>query len=303
MSIKVYGGYRLSPGTDLFAFCDRARKVVGQAALAERQNTIMRMAMFSVFEDDIAGEQWPRSPLDDAITEQMTRPDPVLHHPQIVFVPCEGEVLAITYDFPRLAATAWVAMPEVEEYGYWNNADRPEGVTDEEWVERERVWGEGLRLGGQRWAAAPSQVGLTLDLAPPDHRRDLIMGSRDALRAVAPQGEEFEGILATAVVKMALAEQGRTERASGLALAMHVPWRSKIEDEGLAEEMRALTSALKKEVSKAADSVRGLVIDHVLRTAATQGDVAEPPDSGETWRRCREVADRLIVTYDQARPD
>jgi hypothetical protein len=30
--------------------------------------------------------------------------------------------------------------PDLEEYGYWNNTDEPEGMSEEEWEERRKVW-------------------------------------------------------------------------------------------------------------------------------------------------------------------
>ena len=32
----------------------------------------------------------------------------------------------------------------IEEYGYWNNTDKPEGITDEDWVKRESDWNKAL---------------------------------------------------------------------------------------------------------------------------------------------------------------
>tara|TARA_B100000614_G_scaffold258752_1_gene281847 strand:+ start:101457 stop:102284 length:828 start_codon:yes stop_codon:yes gene_type:complete len=35
----------------------------------------------------------------------------------------------------------------VEEYGYWNNTDQPDDVTDEEWEERGKIWEEACDMG------------------------------------------------------------------------------------------------------------------------------------------------------------
>lgn len=31
-------------------------------------------------------------------------------------------------------------IPRLEEYGYWNNTDKPDGVTNQEWGQRKRIW-------------------------------------------------------------------------------------------------------------------------------------------------------------------
>lgn len=52
----------------------------------------------------------------------------------------------------------------IEEYGYWNNTDPPEGVTDEEWAQREQDWNQALPGPG-----IPSRCGLcTAEILDPE---------------------------------------------------------------------------------------------------------------------------------------
>lgn len=44
----------------------------------------------------------------------------------------------------------------VEDYGYWNNTDEPENVTEEEWEERRKAW-------SSIDDASPSEVGLLIE--------------------------------------------------------------------------------------------------------------------------------------------
>jgi len=39
------------------------------------------------------------------------------------------------------------ALQGVEEYGYWNNTDQPDEITDEEWKERGKLWEEACDMG------------------------------------------------------------------------------------------------------------------------------------------------------------
>jgi hypothetical protein len=49
------------------------------------------------------------------------------------------------------------SQKEVEEYGYWDNTDKPENISDHEWVKRRKDWE--LALGGNGWST-PSESGL-----------------------------------------------------------------------------------------------------------------------------------------------
>lgn len=53
------------------------------------------------------------------------------------------------------------AMPGVSEYAYWNNSDKPEHVTDEEWDDRASVWNAVLPGAG-----VPSECGYSIRLLP-----------------------------------------------------------------------------------------------------------------------------------------
>lgn len=54
--------------------------------------------------------------------------------------PQTGRILALLYAEEPEFRTVWDALPDVESYGYWNNSDQPDDVTDDEWAERREVW-------------------------------------------------------------------------------------------------------------------------------------------------------------------
>ncbi len=53
--------------------------------------------------------------------------------------------------------TAWHNLPEVTPFPYWDDADRPSGMSEEEWAERLEEWDQVL-------LAPPSTIGLTWKL-------------------------------------------------------------------------------------------------------------------------------------------
>lgn len=56
----------------------------------------------------------------------------------LTFIPCGRKILTLCYSeqFEHL----WKAFPGVEEYGYWNNTDKPETVSNVAWRRRAKDW-------------------------------------------------------------------------------------------------------------------------------------------------------------------
>lgn len=81
---------------------------------------------------------------------------------QIVVFPHQDSFLGIAYTESEKWFDQWLSMPGVSEYGYWNNTDPPNNVSDEEWEVRGMVWDEVLGSLG-----IPSMVGFTIDIHDP----------------------------------------------------------------------------------------------------------------------------------------
>lgn len=68
---------------------------------------------------------------------------------KVVLFPCGKRTYGIAYgtdDFCK----AFLEMPQVHEFAFWNNADKPADVSDEEWMDRGNIWEE---LLPSFWAA------------------------------------------------------------------------------------------------------------------------------------------------------
>ena len=52
----------------------------------------------------------------------------------------DGRFLGIPYVENDVLRKALLDTPEVQEYGYWDNVDKPDNVSDEEWEQRETDW-------------------------------------------------------------------------------------------------------------------------------------------------------------------
>ena len=71
-------------------------------------------------------------------------------------------VLGIIYTEHNAWRQAWLGQIGVCEYGFWNNADEPAGVSAKEWAERGRNWDIALPDA----CAVPALRGFTIDLVP-----------------------------------------------------------------------------------------------------------------------------------------
>lgn len=56
-------------------------------------------------------------------------------------------ILAMSFCEHRVLEDFWKSLPFVSEYGYWNNTDRPEGVTAQQWTARRKAWDKVIPSG------------------------------------------------------------------------------------------------------------------------------------------------------------
>jgi hypothetical protein len=63
---------------------------------------------------------------------------------RIAFIPLEDKILSLFYSECQAFEKHWFKFNEVEYYGYWNNTDRDEDCTEEEWNQRDLDWEKAL---------------------------------------------------------------------------------------------------------------------------------------------------------------
>jgi hypothetical protein len=159
MSTKLHHGYQLTVGTDPFAFIASARAALDPirdradaAVLAERAIDILDRAIldpeptsdpdpFTALMKTPLNRAW--SELNDEqskLKENDWRRDPTRLELAIGRDPLTERLGVLLFAEERLLVDAFRALPEVEEYGYWNNSDQPDGVTEAQWDERREFW-------------------------------------------------------------------------------------------------------------------------------------------------------------------
>jgi hypothetical protein len=70
-------------------------------------------------------------------------------------------------------------QPEISDFSYWNNSDRPDGITAREWEHRHKVWDKILISGPD---AVPAMRGLTAQCTSDS----LYVGADDIVAAIKP---------------------------------------------------------------------------------------------------------------------
>ena len=83
---------------------------------------------------------------------------------QIVVFPRMKGWIGIVYTEHEAWFQKWLSLPKVSEYGYWNNTDAPENVSDRAWRQRRHDWGRALL---SKEPGIPAMHGLTIDVSDP----------------------------------------------------------------------------------------------------------------------------------------
>jgi hypothetical protein len=174
VSTKIYNGYRLSCAVDLFEFADRLRAAMNPVRMRLDARILMDRAVTAVDTADARGEARPQGALLAALTgfgDEQRSMDPRSrgHDPNRFEVSFgydrqTGRVLCLLYADQPEFTRAWESLPEVGAYGYWDNADRPGGVSDAEWQERRAAW---ERVLPGRTPPAERMLSFSLRSAPP----------------------------------------------------------------------------------------------------------------------------------------
>lgn len=174
MSTKLYSGYRLKlNGTPMPIFANEVRSVMNPLLRKVWQSTLCNMAIDAVHRRQLAGaELLPDQPhsqaspwssvvmhLEDGVKDQT-------YFSLVLFTdPTDlaGEWTYLTVHTPRqweaIFNGLFTASHQMESFGYWDNADKPEELTDEEWQNRYDVWD---RIGVLE--SSPVDCGISIEM-------------------------------------------------------------------------------------------------------------------------------------------
>ena len=158
MSTKIHHGHRLADGTDLQAFLAALPAVMSPIRDRLDAARIIDKALTSIDEADRRGVARPAQPAAMALQKILAEEaDPRNAHTvwgswnevELAYGtdPDTGRTMILIFAVENVYTEALRAMPQVEAYGYWNNSDRPAGVSEREWEDRRQAWARTLPTG------------------------------------------------------------------------------------------------------------------------------------------------------------
>ena len=198
MSTKIYYGARIPYGiAEAYKLLMAAKPEARAIAQDEQNKTIASVVMLG------KGEQSAlRAWLDLERARHKCRREGLRHGSdydfEVSLFPRTRDTLAIPYtEEPRLLDW-FFALPFVQEYGYWNNSDKPDSIPQREWGTRKRAW-------DRAFYSRPNETDLTMTIV-----------KTDVLDFPRP-GPEWEKLKAWAVEDLAERDKLRSEALQAVA--------------------------------------------------------------------------------------
>lgn len=164
MSTKIYHGFKVGTN-DLSVVVSLVRTfrkdVWGPRALEVYKNfTGKVIAGFSVQDDQSQFNAWKVwNEMRREIVRTGERHPAVDTDFSITLFPYEDHLLGIAYTEHDEWFTTFLKLPGIREYGYWNNTDPDERVSEAEWEQRRRAWDYVLGETG-----TPAKEGFSIDI-------------------------------------------------------------------------------------------------------------------------------------------
>lgn len=189
MSTKIYYGLRVEipSGRGIWDVANDLRSALGEASDAAHDLWAATRAL------ELAAESPDIPAVLSRLLDELRVAESDWSHwlspaPSVVLLPYspdrEGYLLALPFGWcVERIYSAFLALPGVESWGYWNNVDPPDDVDVDAFEDRWEVWK--AALGGDGWLP-PSKSGLTLNW-PFDIVR-LVGNARASLDAKSDEG-------------------------------------------------------------------------------------------------------------------
>lgn len=164
MSTKIYGGLKIELQDKSYEalvrwFTDVARPHVKQ----KLDEHVGRHKLFGDV-DDLTSSKYME--LFDGLQSAKAKN---LGHPfdfglEVSVFPLKGKdyYLGMPFHVVNFLRTALLDLKGVYPYGYWNNTDPEEGISEEDWELREKDWNEALSGSG-----VPADTSMTFTILPP----------------------------------------------------------------------------------------------------------------------------------------
>lgn len=164
MSIKIYSGYRLDEGLDAFEFSKQVRDLFKPLLTKRYRRSVLNMVIKyydsltvadGKFSNDYRSAAKDQRPVEEIGLRDIVRTvektynvkidavDANVDLPQVTVLygkdPVTGRILCYFLG-DNITEQKFSEMEGVNYYGYWDNTDQEEGVSDEDWDDRIKTW-------------------------------------------------------------------------------------------------------------------------------------------------------------------
>lgn len=166
MSTKIYNGYVI-PKMDLIkllAFCKETQKKMQKTKNKVLAKTIAELCTVKLDEALVHQKEKPKDVLTSVTIEVMDRVrnikktqsrDPEVDFESTAsFFPMKDKTLVLLYTDQKELTSCWEKIPQVKDYHYQNQTDRPKKISQKDWNKREKDWEKVLL---NQTPAVPSQ--------------------------------------------------------------------------------------------------------------------------------------------------
>lgn len=250
MSTKIYTGFRFKTSNlrEIHEHFLEWRKRIDTLTREAKHRYLAKHAVENIDNAIAYGKPVPKNPLLEVDLEMNDAQAEIKKTGQRnVSVDFDFEVSVMpwgrkVYGIIFCEQSAWIdefmSQPWVEEYGYWNNTDRPDHLTARQWERRRKTWNAILKQ--DPWDR-PSGCGFTADCKAPDRFSD-----NDAVLAACPSKENRVARTARSVVlgrayktlMEPLSEEERKQRCFSMLfdaerLLKTEEWQAKVAEEEL----------------------------------------------------------------------
>jgi|AntRauTorcE11897_2_1112592.scaffolds.fasta_scaffold00078_73 hypothetical protein len=149
MSTKIFNGVMLNGVytiQDMYDFVDSIRGPVKEAVYMDRAREILATStliydMYHVMGQDYFNpDEDQRIPLLVASKRHVRLPPDEASDYSVAIGIVDGYTLAMFFFDDRTSEKIFLDHPQVQYFGYWNNADPDENVTEQEWSLRKDLW-------------------------------------------------------------------------------------------------------------------------------------------------------------------
>ncbi len=170
MSTKIYSGFKFNSGSlqELQSFLMRWRATLKPLHRDELAKVHARIAT-DTFDQSLINPKARagKTPLVEAFNSVMERQreikktgyrdNEVDFDFEVSFLPHGRKIYGIIFTERGKWRDLFMEQPEISDFSYWNNSDKPEGITAQEWKHRYKVWDKILISGPD---AVPAMRGL-----------------------------------------------------------------------------------------------------------------------------------------------